>query len=476
MSEQSGQKHLRFRDMVSYGFGAFANNLQAAASGGMLIVLNLAFSVSPALVGVVGSLPRLVDAISDPIMGYVSDHTNSRWGRRRPYIFSGILIAGVIFALMWQVPEGQSEQFYLYFFLLFFIVFFLSYTVYATPWVALGYELTPDYNERSMLMGVQNFFGQIPFLVLAPWFLYFMELDQFGGMANGASILAVIVAVLCIATGLVPAIFLRERFAGVAAGGEGQKSTSVLEAIGGQIQEFVAGFIETVRNVDFLRLAGATFLVFNGFQLIAAFQSYVIIYYVYAGDRDAGGFLLGLFGTVSAVATFAVIAVTTYLSTVIGKKSTFYVMIGLSTFGYLLKWFCYSTEYPYLILVTAIFIPCGLGALFTLMGSMIADVCDEDELVTGERREGMYGSIFWWVVKLGMSLAVLLGGIFLELTGFDVDLPAQSESTLFYLRVTDVVIPAISSLLAILLVYSYSITEAKALENREALEERRGAI
>ena len=140
----------------------------------------------------------------------------------------------------------------------------------------------------------------------------------------------------------------------------------------------------------------------------------------------------------------------------------------------MLKWVCYSTEYPHLILLTAALIPFGLGALFTLMPSMIADVCDELELVTRERREGMYGSIFWWSVKRGMSLALLLGGIPLEVTGFDVYLPSQSDNTLFLLRLFEVIVPAVSSALSILLVVSYSITEERARGIRQELEERRG--
>ncbi|MEJ2523310.1 MAG: MFS transporter, partial [Gammaproteobacteria bacterium] len=68
---------------VVYGFGAFVNNTLAAAIGGMIIVLNLGLGLSPALVGLLGALPRLTDAITDPLMGYISDNTRSRWGRRR---------------------------------------------------------------------------------------------------------------------------------------------------------------------------------------------------------------------------------------------------------------------------------------------------------------------------------------------------------------------------------------------------------
>ena len=106
---------------------------------------------------------------------------------------------------------------------------------------------------------------------------------------------------------------------------------------------------------------------------------------------------------------------------------------------------------------------------------MVADVCDLDELESHERREGMFGSIFWWVVKLGMALALAAGGFLLNATGFDVALGgAQTESTLLMMRIFDVFVPIATSGLAIWAVASYSLTEKKATEVRLALEDRRG--
>ena len=206
--ETSDRDKIPFVQKFIYGLGAFVNNLLGAAIGGMLIVLNLGLGMNPVLVGLIGALPRLTDAITDPLMGYISDHTKSKWGRRRPYIFFGAIAAAVIFALLWQLPRDQSENFYFWFFLIGSIIFYLAYTVFATPWVALGYELTPDYHERTRLMAVQNFMGQMAWLV-APWFLWFMQNDMlFEDMIEGAGWLAIIIGVFTVCVGILPAIFL----------------------------------------------------------------------------------------------------------------------------------------------------------------------------------------------------------------------------------------------------------------------------
>jgi GPH family glycoside/pentoside/hexuronide:cation symporter len=130
---------------------------------------------------------------------------------------------------------------------------------------------------------------------------------------------------------------------------------------------------------------------------------------------------------------------------------------------------------PWKVLIPAPFIAVGMGALFTLMGSMVADVCDIDELETGHRREGMFGSIFWWVVKLGMALAFGLSGFLLNATGFDVEMGgAQTSDTFILMRLYDTLIPAAAALIAIFAVASFRITEEKSYEVRKALESRRG--
>ena len=488
MTVTAAADRVPFAHKVVYGIGGFVNNTLAAASGGMLIVLNLGLGMNPALVGLLGSLPRLTDALTDPIMGHVSDQTRSRWGRRRPYLFFGALAVGIIFALLWQFPGGRSESFYFQWFLIGLIVFFMAYTVFATPWVALGYELTPDFHERTRLMGVQNWVAQFAYF-LAPWYLAFMYNERlFENVVDGARVLAVLVGVVAIGLGVLPAIFLRERFGAARAGriengasgqASGAGSTVHRASAKGRLAPiigFFKGVWATVRVKPFLLLCLATFLVFNGFILISAFQTYVLIYYVSGGDQEIGARWAGLSGTVGFFATIAlVIPLVTYISTRVGKRTAFFFSTGVAVVGYAMKWFCLTPEHPWLSLLPAPFMAFALGGLFTLMPSMVADVVDLDELDTHARREGLFGSIFWWVVKLGQSLALAGSGYLLNWTGFDVEFgSAQAESAITLMRACDAFIPAALSAIAIWAVYKYPITERSAAEVRSVLEERRG--
>ena len=475
-SQTPAEDRVLLLQKLFYGCGALVNNLLGAAIGVMSIILVEGLKMNPALVGTLMGLPRLTDALTDPIMGYLSDRTRSRWGRRRPYIFFGAIFSGILFAVLWQLPEGQSETFYFWFFLIGSILFYLAYTAFATPWVALGYELTPDYHERTRVMGTANFMGQSVWLSL-PWFYAFMENDRlFSDSVEGARNLAVLIGVFVIVAGIVPALFCRERMMDLArAEDSGPSAEKGMPGLLAHVTDFFKGFLSTIKCLPFVKLCCATFLVFNGFMLVSAFSSFVLIYYVSAGDKDKAGELIGWFGTATTISTFGVIALTTWLATKIGKRRTFFICISISLVGYALKWICYSAEYPFLILLTAPLIAFGLGSLFTLMGSMVADVCDLDELATGHRREGMFGSIFWWVVKLGMALALALSGHALNLTGFDVELGgAQSDRTFFLMKLFDVAVPVLTSAIAMWAIYTFPLSQEQAKEIRLELEKRRG--
>ena len=135
----------------------------------------------------------------------------------------GAFAAAILFTILWQFPGGMSDHFYFVWFLIGTIVFFMGYTVFATPWVALGYELTTDYHERTRLMGTSFFIGNLAYVV-SPWFLKLMNSgvlyrDEAGepDLVAGAGALAIVIAVVTIGLGILPAIFLRERMHTLAA-------------------------------------------------------------------------------------------------------------------------------------------------------------------------------------------------------------------------------------------------------------------
>lgn len=453
-----------------YSSGIIVNNLLGTAIGAMMIVFNLGLGMDPFKAGLLAALPRLCDAFTDPLMGFISDNHRSKWGRRRPFMFIGAILTGLFFMLLWKLPVDKGLDYVWWYFLIGSVIFYGAYTVFATPLVALGYEMTPDYHERTRLMGFTSVAGNLVYFA-TPWFFAFMKNDKwFDSMAEAAATLGLIIGAITIVLGLIPAIFLKER----ALVKEEKKDSKSLVVVMG---EFFKGFGATLKFKPFLKLCIATFLIFNSFMLINSFQTYIATYYLFGGDMKQGGLYMGIVGVITTGATYLIIVLSTWMSTKMGKRKAFFICMGISAVGYILRWFCYSKSLPWLIFIPAPLVAFGMGSLFTLINSMVADVCDLDELESNERREGMFGSIFWWVIKLGLAAALALSGYLLNVSGFDIELASQQTTqALFLLRVFDVGIPLVATVLAIWAVASYKITEEKAHEIRESLEKRRGVV
>lgn len=463
---------------VAFGAGNLTNQLLPAALGVFMFFLVVGFGMSPYKAGILAAIPRFMDAILDPIMGYISDNTRSRWGRRKPYIFGGAIVVGIAFILMWQlkIPEtGNNHETYNFiYFLIMSILFYLGYTVFAAPLIGLGYEMTPDYNERTRLMAISQFMGQIAWMI-APWFWFIISRPElFPSAPAGVRVLAVWVGILCLVMGIMPALFCKEIDQ---ANLQGQTELS-FKGIAANMKSFFRDIKKTVTNKPFLRLCGATFFVFNGFQIVAQFAFFIVIFYLFNGNQPAAGQWPAWFGTVSAIMTaFVVIPIITVMSTKIGKKNAFIVSTLISIVGYALKWWGFHPGMPWMMFLPLPLMSFGIGGLFTLMMSMTADVCDYDELINGmPRKEALFGAVYWWMVKLGTSLALFLSGVILSAIGFNQNVQVQNPSTITYLRLADIIIPSVAGILAIWVMWKYDITEQKAREIREQLVSRRGNL
>ena len=463
-----------FGQKAAFGAGHLVLNLLPGALGVFMFFLLTAFGMDPFLAGLLGGLPRIFDAITDPIMGFISDNTKSRWGRRRPYIFVGAILSGVLFAVLWQLDPENTQSYNFWYFLILSMVFLIGNTMFATPLVGLGYEMTSDYNERTRLMAFSQTIGQIAWMIV-PWFwVIIADPEIFETQAIGVRKLSIIVGAVCIVLGVLPAFFCK----GIDSANMENRKEINFKSLFSNLKDLFIGIAQVSKNKPFMKLCGATFLVFNGFQMVAAFSVYIIVFYMYNGSYADAGTWPAWFSTVTAIVTaFGVIPVVTWMANKWGKRRAFIYSTALSIVGYILKWWGFDPENVWLIFMPIPFMAFGLGGLFTLMMSMTADVCDLDELRNGmPRKEGTFGAIYWWMVKLGQALALVLGGLVLKLVGFDGNAAQQTAETMTSLRIADVVIPAVTAGLAILVMWKYGLNEARAKEIKVELVKRRGEL
>lgn len=459
---------------AAFGAGHLVNNLLPGALGVFSFFLLTAFGMDPFLAGLLGAIPRLFDAISDPIMGFISDNTNSRWGRRRPYIFAGAILCGILFAVQWQLFEANGVVFNFWYFLTFSVLFIFSNTIFSTPLIGLGYEMTSDYKERTRLMGFSQTIGQIAWMVV-PWFwVLIADVSLFETQEQGVRQLSMVVGGCCVILGLMPAIFCK----GIDSSQIENRSEITFSNIASNVKKLIRDMKNMTKNEPFMRLCGATFLVFNGFQMVSSFSFFIIVFYMFKGSYADAGHLPAWFATISAIMTaFVVIPIVTALANKFGKRRAFIISTVISIVGYILKWWGFDPENPLMVFMPVPFMAFGLGGLFTLMMSMTADVCDLDELRNGmPRREGTFGAVYWWMVKFGQAIALALSGLVLKLVGFNQKLSAQSAETMYNLRIVDIVIPSITAGIAIWIMIKYNLNEERAKEIKAELVSRRGEL
>ena len=451
---------------VAFGVGMFANQMFPAVLGIFMVVLIQDLGFPGWMWSIIYFFPRIFDSVTDPIMGFISDNTKSRWGRRRQYVFIGSIITGISFIIMWQLFRENSINYNFTYFVILSFVFYLGLTIFSVPYVAMGYEMSNDFHERTNIMAVAQWIGQWAW-VIAPWFWVIMYDQNIFESADVATRnLAIWVGLGCMILGMIPAIFIK----GKSTLTENYSDLS-FKTIGLSLKEILFSFREAFLIKPFRKLCIATFLVFNAFNTIAAFSFFIIVYHLFDGNAGAAGIWPTLFGCLGALGTtFIVIPLVTHLSKTLGKKRVFLISQGISILGYLMLFFLFIPGKPYMFIFALPFFSFGIGSLFVLMMSMTADVIDLDELNTGKRREGTFGAIYWWMVKFGFAIAGGLSGVIISFVGFDSGAQTQPDGAIDGLRFFFSGLPIVGTLFAIYVMWDYDITEERIGEIRLTLD------
>lgn len=414
------EDRISFSQMAAYGAGGIIPialfNIASILVG---LMGNISLGLSAFWLGFILIIPRLWDALSDPIIGHMSDNTRTRWGRRRPFLLIGGILVAVFFVVMWWIPKGEMvrmwfpsesgfQAFQLTYILFTLLLFFTAVNIFEIPHGALGMELTTDYHDRTRLFSAKSFVGNL-FAMSTPWLFKLASMDIFkgtgGNEADGMRYVSIMIAAIIIPLSFWMFFKLRE--------------PGFVKAAKHEKTPFWRDMKLVASNRNFIFLTMTIFTLAMGFNFVQLLGSYIPIFYVFGGDKAAGATILGIQGTVWAITGVLAVFPLNWLSPKLGKRSTLIIAMLLMILAQLSKIVCYNPDYPYLIIIPTVLLSAGMLFFFTLGSSMVGDICDEDELKRGYRSEGSFYSIFWWFIKMGTALASFVAGALIVMTAFD---------------------------------------------------------
>ena len=446
---------------IAYGCGGLSDflclNLLAVLA---YPVLTLAERVrfDPLWLGIALAIPKVIGAIMDPLVGNWSDNVCSRWGRRTPFIFVGGILAAILLPLVWLVPYVTQGWRFAYLAIVI-SVYSLAYSLFSVPYNALGYELTTDYDERTSVLAWRGYV-QVIGTFAAAWFYWFcMRRTIFRDEVEGALWLCVLGA-----TVIVIGVFLTVRFA---------RERKVTELTTQTPVPLGKALAMTIRNRPFLLLQTAIMIMTLGLGVTSFLGTYVQISLVCQGDKDFSSQISGLGGTFTIITAFAAMPLGMWLSRRFGKKAAALVGIGIVWFGVLLLPIVLVPAHPWWVIINWVIASLGMGCATLMFGSMTADICDEDELVTGRRREGMYTAAASLFGKVRDVVMLVVAGWLPSLAGYSDTTRPLTVDVLTNMWQYLIAIQLACVSIALLLLFYYPITRARSLNTRRILDERR---
>jgi GPH family glycoside/pentoside/hexuronide:cation symporter len=446
---------------LAYGAGDLGAAIATAINGFFLLnfLINVA-GLRPGTAGTIFLIVKIWDAVNDPIIGWFTDRTVSRLGRRRPWLLIAAIPFGLAFFLQWIVPPlGAAGLFWYY--LIVAVLLDLAFTAVNVPYAALTAELTQDYDERTRLSSVRLSFSIVGGVLAA--FFHGIIVSQFPmdpklGYAVSAAIWAFAIAGPCFIT------FFGTR--------EPDFAINAKPAAGGP------GFIEGLR----IALSNKAFILVTMIYMLSwlAIQFAQNNLQIYTKDwikLDIRWFSFLLL-TIQ-FSSFLWILIWAKVSDRIGKQNVYYLGAGFCVLALLGMFFLQPGQVVATFLLGAM-AGIGISVGYLVPWSMIPDVVELDELETGQRREGIFYGFFVFLQKMGLALGLFVSGWALELSGYvnatpEIPNPVQPASALLAIRVLIGPVSAAVLLLSFLAVRAYPITREKHAEIRAELARRKAA-
>ena len=389
-------------------------------AGGIATVLfyNQLLGVSPTLVGTAFLIASAFDALSDPLIGAITDRFRSKWGRRHPFMFVSALPIGISFYFLYQPADGLTETGYFIWLCVFLILLRLSQTLYLIPHDALGAELTDDYEERTSIFGYNYVATSALSLIVVGIFyaVIFPSNPEFdNGLLNPAGyfVLAAVGSVTIVFSVLTCTLGTVEQIPYLHNVELGKKFS---------FANYITQLKALIKNISYLSACLSLLTIYSGLGIISVVSTYA---YVYVYELSTEGMVWA--SVAKSPGILIALPLLAYLSRRMEKKTILIVSTlatcALVSLPHNLKMVDLFPSNDSVFLLFALFVPLLLAYMVfpvsaIIIDSQLADVADEHELRTGERSEGVIFSVRSFGIKTTQGVGGFLAGFGLEFIGF----------------------------------------------------------
>jgi glycoside/pentoside/hexuronide:cation symporter, GPH family len=411
--------------------------------------------INPALAGMALLVGKVTwDAVNDPLFGYLSDRTRSRFGRRRIFMLLGAVPLGLAAWIMFSLPTGLDGVAAFFAVLLSFWLVDTFHTMTTVPYYALTAELTRDYNERASLTSIRMVFAVLGgILGAASTTMLALSFKGAGlNMQQAWSATGAVFGAVAITTTLITAVWIKER---PELAGEPSKMPPV------------KAVLTSFKNRPFMILMLAFVLTSFSFTMLTALVPYFIQYQLNMQDQIPYVLLVMYL----AIGIFLIPA--KMVSDKINKGPAYALGLFIASSALIASFFL-PHESTSLIYIVAVIVGIGLSANWVFAWSMLPDVIEYDEKMTGERREGIYYGLWAFLSKFTGALGVAVCGWALALYGYVPNIE-QTEHTLFGIRFFFAIVPAAVLIIGLPFLIWYPITRKSHAALVQELADRKAA-
>lgn len=447
-------KKLPVLTKLVYGFGDIGFSMTSTIVAAYFpIFLTDVVGIAPAMAAIALFIGKSWDYINDPLIGYLSDRTRSRWGRRRPFLLFGALPFAMIFAFLWWKPPLEGHTALLIYYTVMFVLYDAASTFVGMPYFALTPELTEDYDERTELTGYRMFFSIVGGLVS---FVLPMVIIQQMAPANASNVFTMGI-VFGIASALpLLFVFLGTREKPYFTKLERPKLRDSLKA--------------AVKNRPFVFSAVIYLFTWTSMHVV---EANLLFYIKYVVQREEMSEVIMAAIFVSAMVS---LPLWDWISKRFNKRLAYIYGIAFwAVVQIMLITVNASTPLFYLLSLCAL-AGIGVGAAHVLPWAMIPDAIEVGELDTGERHEGMFYSLVSLASKATNSIAIPLALAVLDWSGYIPNATVQPQSTLTGIRIVVGPIPALLLVGGIIFAIFYPLSRREHHEVVRELETRRQEI